>query len=250
MRARKELFFRWLEKRGGDIDVLCLQELKLEDPLFPYKAFEDWGYSCAVSGQKGYNGVAVCAKEGLTDVARGFGHAQWDQQKRLVGCKVAGITVLCVYAPRGGERGTEKYAYKQEWYSFLRSYLEDNFSPAEPLLLAGDFNVALEDRDVYDPVLLADAVGTMAEEREALINCLDFGLVDAFRVMNPTLPGFTWWSYMAGDIWQDRGMRLDYLLCTSSLAERLKGAEVDLWPRRRRKPTPSDHAPLIVEISS
>lgn len=221
----------------------------MEDHLFPFKAFEEKGYSCAVFGQKGYNGVAVCAREGMEDVMKGFGHSRWDEQKRFVGCRTQGVQVLCAYVPRGGERGTDKFDYKQDWYRFLRGYLEDNFSPSEPLLLVGDFNVALKDEDVYDPVLLKDVIGTMEEEREALQSCLDWGLVDAFRAVNPGEPGFTWWSYMAGDIWKDRGMRLDYLLCTRPLVERLAGVQVDMWPRRRRKPTPSDHAPLIGEFS-
>lgn len=249
IRAREELFFSWLEKRQEDLDILCLQELKLEEHVFPFKAFEERGYSCAVFGQKAYNGVAVCAREGMEEVQKGFGDPEWDQQKRLVGCRAGGIQVLCAYVPRGGERGSDKHAYKLGWYRFLRSYLEENFSPTEPLLLAGDFNVALKDEDVYDPVLLKDVIGTMEEERQALQGCLDWGLVDAFRAMNPKEEGFTWWSYMAGDIWQNRGMRLDYLLCTPTLAGKLKEVQVDLWPRRRRKPTPSDHAPLIGEFS-
>ena len=248
IRAREELFFDWLEKREQDIDVLCLQELKVEESLFPWKAFEERGYSCLVFGQKAYNGVAVCTRGEAGEAFRGFGHEKWDQQKRLAGCKTGGVRVLSAYVPRGGERGTDKHGYKLDWYKYLRGFLEENFSPDEPLLLAGDFNVALKDRDVYDPAHLKDVIGTMPEEREALQEILDWGLTDAFRSLYPEEPGFTWWSYMAGDIWKDRGMRLDYLLCTPPLAERLKGAEVDMWPRRRRKPTPSDHAPLIAEF--
>jgi exodeoxyribonuclease III len=248
IRAREQLLFQWLEKRDRDIDILCFQELKLEEPLFPAAAFREAGYSCAVYGQKGYNGVAVCAKQELEEVKKGFGDSPFDRQSRFIRCKVGDVTVLCVYAPRGGERGSEKYQYKMDWYQFLLAYLKESFSPQEPLLIAGDFNVALEDRDVYDPVLLQDAIGTMPEERKCLRDCLDWGLVDSYRLMNAGEPGFTWWSYMAGDIWKDRGMRLDYILCTPVLAERLRRAEVDLWPRRRRKPTPSDHAPLMAEF--
>ncbi len=248
IRARKELLFKWLEKREFDLDILCLQELKAEEKDFPFEQFAARGYEAAVFGQPRYNGVAVCAKNGLSEIRQGFGDPEWDDQKRIISCRVNGIAVINAYMPHGSERGGDKYNYKLKWYARFLDYLEQQCDPGESLLVVGDFNVALEDRDVYDPELLHDVIGTMPEEREALRGLLDWGLVDAYRHLHPDSAGYTWWSYMGGGIWKDEGMRIDYILCTKPLLEKLVSAEVDLWPRRRRKPTPSDHAPLIAEF--
>lgn len=248
VRAREELLLKWLEKRENDIDVLCLQEIKVTDDKFPMESLAALGYHCAVFGQKGYNGVAICSKEKPQQVVLGFGDDDWDQQKRIMHCKVGEVTVINVYAPHGDLRGSEKYTYKQKWYPYFLSYLESNFSATDPLVIVGDLNVALADLDVYDPRLLEDTVCTMPEERKQLQDVLDWGLIDTFRHLNPDAQSFTWWGYIGGAIWQDKGMRIDYILCTRSLQELLASVEVDLWPRRRRTPKPSDHAPLILNL--
>ncbi len=250
IRARLDLVLRWLEKRGNDIDILCLQELKVTEDLFPFQSFEELGYHCNVWGQKSYNGVAILSKTEASEVVKGFGNSPLDEQKRFIRCQIGDITVLCLYVPHGDSQGKEKYEYKQEWYRFFLNYLKENFSPQKPLLVVGDLNVALSDQDVFDPVLLQDSIGTMPEERQALKGLLDWGLVDTYRHLHPDTPGFTWWSYMGGDFWKDRGMRIDYILCTQPLADKVANVEIDIWPRRRRKPTPSDHAPVVVELKT
>jgi exodeoxyribonuclease III len=245
VRARQELLLKWLEKRGGDIDILCLQELKVTDDKFPLDVLAGLGYHSAVFGQPRYNGVAICSREEPQGLVRGFQDEYWDQQKRMIHCRIGGITIINVYAPRGGLPGEEKYHYKQQWYAQILKDLQDHFNPDEPILLAGDLNVALTDLDVYDPQLLQGGIGTLPEERSWLQALLDWGFVDGFRRLYPEQRGYTWWDYVGGGIWQDQGMRIDYLLCTEVLARRLRGMEVDLWPRRRRTPTPSDHAPVI-----
>ncbi len=245
IRAREELMLKWLEKRDKDIDVLCLQEIKVTEDRFPRGAFAGLGYHCEVFGQAGFNGVAICSKEKPEQVLPGFGDETWDRQKRIVCCRLAGLTVVNVYAPHGDLRGKEKYLYKQEWYSNFLKYLEQNFSPSDPLLVVGDLNITRDDLDVFDPVLLRDTIGTMPEERHWLTSVLEWGLVDCFRFLNPGEQAFTWWDYTTGAIWQNRGMRIDYILCTRPLLKNLAAVEVDLWPRRRRVPTPSDHAPVI-----
>ncbi|EEG77988.1 exodeoxyribonuclease III [Dethiobacter alkaliphilus] len=249
VRAREELLLKWLEKRGTDIDVLCLQEIKVTDDKFPRQAFESLGYQCTVFGQQRYNGVAVCSKEGAQQVVTGFGDENWDQQKRIMHCRIGEVTVVNVYAPHGDLRGSEKYIYKQKWYRYFLEYLQRNFSPSDPLVVVGDLNVALEDLDVHDPKLLEDTVCTMPEERRWLQDVLDWGLVDSFRHLNPDAQSFTWWDYVGGAIWQDKGMRIDYILCSKPLAEKMAEVEVDLWPRRRRTPKPSDHAPVILSLN-
>jgi exodeoxyribonuclease-3 len=250
IRARRDLVLQWLDHRGGDIDILCLQELKAEDEFFPLPDFAQMGYSCAVSGQKAYNGVAICSRPPLEDIRKGFGDAAWDEQKRAIAARVSGLTLYNLYVPHGGERGGDKHVFKLEWYRQLISRLEQDHSPDDPLLLVGDFNVAHTDDDVYSAEALFDTIGTMPEEREAFSRLLDWGLRDVYRERHPDEKQFTWWGYMGGAIWKDEGMRIDYALATPPLLERIEGIEVDLWPRKRRSPTPSDHAPLIVTLDA
>lgn len=250
VKARKDLVLGWLDRRGNDIDVLCLQETKTEDGAFPAADFESRGYGAEVYGQKAYNGVAILSKIPAAAAVRGFGETPWDDQKRLIRARIAGLEIIDVYAPHGDVRGTDKFDFKQRWYGNLLRYLEANFSPADPLLLVGDFNVARGDIDVYSPEALEDTIGTMPEERRALEALLGWGLVDAFRELYPEKKQFTWWDYVGGHIWKDKGMRLDYALCTKSVLPKISAVEVDLWPRKRRQPTPSDHAPLVIDIET
>jgi exodeoxyribonuclease-3 len=130
----------------------------------------------------------------------------------------------------------------------LISHLSNNFSPQDPIIIVGDLNVARSDEDVYSPETRRDTIGTMPEERESLNSLLDWGFFDVFRCLHPTQQQFTWWGYMGGAIWKNDGMRIDYVLCSKPLKDNFKSIEVDLWPRKRRTPTPSDHAPLLADI--
>ena len=245
IRARKELILQWLDKRNYDIDVLCMQELKVEEKNFPFEDFKNIGYHCYINAQKRYNGVAICSKKELTNIKKEFDNDFFDQQKRMICGKLKDITIINVYVPHGDLRGEDKYYYKLDWYRMFYNWIDKNFSPNEPIILCGDFNVAREDIDVYDPSLLRDSIGTMPEERELFNKILEWGFYDAFREKYPDKQEFTWWDYIGGAIWKNEGMRIDYILITKPLLEKLIDVEIDLWPRRRRKPTPSDHAPVI-----
>jgi exodeoxyribonuclease III len=249
VRARVELIKSWLEHRKFDINVLCFQETKTVDQEFPLKEFESLGYKCELYGQKAYNGVAICSNIELKDAKKGFGDALFDEQKRIIYTAVKGVNLINIYAPHGDERGTEKNKYKLGWYSRLLYYLKSNFSKTDDLIITGDLNIAHKDFDVYDPELLHDTINVMPEERKAFDELLKWGLTDVFRKLNPRVREFTWWDYTTAAIWRNEGMRLDYFLCTKSVFERVKSIETDLWPRKRRFPTPSDHAPVILEIS-
>jgi exodeoxyribonuclease-3 len=246
IRVRKDLIGEWLDHRKQDVDVLCLQELKTPEESFPFEGFEKMGFSCDVFGQKAYNGVAVCSRLPVDNPRKGFGDPEWDGQRRFIATNINGIDIINIYAPHGGLRGEEKYTYKKNWYNKLISYLEEAFSPKDPLIVVGDLNVARTDQDVFDPVALKNTIGTLPEERKAFQLLLDWGLSDAFRHLYPDRIQFTWWDYIGGAIWKNEGMRIDYVLCTESLIPRIKDVEVDLWPRRRKVPKPSDHAPVIV----
>jgi exodeoxyribonuclease-3 len=252
IRVRKDLIGEWLKRRNNDVDVLCFQELKTIEENFPYEDFEKMGYSCEVFGQKAYNGVAICSRLPMENTRGGFGDAVWDEQRRIISTKIKNIdiNILNIYAPHGGLRGEEKFDYKMGWYKKLISFLEDSFSQKDPLLIVGDLNIARADRDVHDPKGLEDRIGTMPEEREAFQNLLDWGLTDIFRQLYPDRSQFTWWDYIGGAIWKNEGMRIDYILCTEPLISQIRDVEVDIWPRRRRTPKPSDHAPVIVSLDA
>lgn len=245
IRARIGLILKWLKHRNNDLDVLCLQELRVVEEKFPHDVFEEFGFECGVYGEERYNGVAICSKYPLENLRKGFGVDYWDQEKRLISGKVGGISIVNVYAPHGAPRGDDKYKYKLEWYARLIEYLNKCYSSMDELIVLGDFNVARDDIDVYNPEALKDAVGTMAEERRVFEELFDWGLIDAYRLQNPNERRFTWWNYVGGMVWRDEGMRIDYILSTNPLISRLKGVEIDLWPRKRRAPKPSDHAPVI-----
>jgi exodeoxyribonuclease-3 len=248
IKARKDLVLEWLDHRRNDIDVLCLQELKTEDDGFPTEEFAKLGFESHLFGQKAYNGVAILTKIPPKISVKGFAQGTWDEQKRLIRAQIKGIHVLNVYVPHGDVRGTDKFEYKQKWYQTLVAYLTKNFTVKDPLLIVGDFNVAHRDIDVYSAEALADMIGTMPEERAAFEGLLGWGLTDAFRSLYPDKKQFTWWDYIGGAIWKDQGMRIDYALCTDVLLKKIKTIEVDLWPRKRQKPTPSDHAPMLIDV--
>ncbi len=244
IKARKLLLLKWLEKRER-VDILGLQELKREDKYFPYKDFSRLGYTCAVFPQRTYNGVCICSRLEIEEVRKGFGDEEFDRQKRLISAKIKGIWFINVYAPHGDLRGTEKFYYKLTFFERLLKYLKEYHSPREKLCVMGDFNVALEDKDLYDPEALRDSIGAMEEEREAFRRILNWGLVDAFRLLYPDKVQFTWWDYIGGMIWKNKGMRIDYILITQPLVDKLRDIYVDIWPRKRKSPKPSDHAPVI-----
>lgn len=248
IRARRDLITSWLEKRNNDLDILCFQELKVVDKDFPYRAFERYGFNCDVYGQKGYNGVAICSKFPIEDVRKGFNDEYWDQQKRMMSAKVLDFVLINIYVPHGDLRGTDKNYYKLKWFDMFESFLKENYSSGDKMMVVGDFNVARSDLDVFDAEITKDGIGTMVEEREAFQGVLNWGLVESFRYLHPEKQQFTWWDYIGGAIWKDEGMRIDYVLCTKPLVERVKDVEVDLWARKRRTPKPSDHAPVIATM--
>lgn len=248
IRIRKDLIADWLNHRGQDIDILCFQELKSVSEDFPFKDFENMGFACEVFGQKTYNGVAICSRLPLIDIQKGFDDSVWDEQRRLIAAKTKDLVLINVYAPHGGLREEEKFDYKREWYERLISFLDASYSPKDSLLIVGDCNVAREDLDVFDSEALKDTIGTMPEERESFQKLLDWGFTDIFRHLYPERIQYTWWDYIGGAIWKNEGMRIDYILCTKPLVNKVKDVKVDLWPRRRQSPKPSDHAPVIATL--
>lgn len=249
IRARLSLILDWLTHRQDDLDILCLQELKATNDNFPFLEFEARGYHCAVWGQKGYNGVATCSKFAPQKIICGFGEKLEREESRIITTIFPLFTLINIYAPHGGEPGSEKGQNKLNWYEKLNNFLKISFSPEDALAIVGDFNIAPADLDVFSPQELAGTIGTLPEEREVLARLFTWGLIDVFRKLYPDQQQFTWWDYIGGAIWRDEGMRIDLCLSTPNFFKLVKDCYVDPWPRRRRRPTPSDHAPLIIEIA-
>jgi exodeoxyribonuclease III len=244
IRARRERVLGWLDAQRPE--VLCMQETKVVDDDFPVAELRERGYHCALHGQKTYNGVAIAALEPLADVRRGFGDGGDDDQSRLIAASVGGVRVLSAYVPNGQSVGSDKYLYKLEWMARLRAHLERTYDPAAPLALVGDFNVAPEDRDVYDPVLWEGRVLCSDAERRALAAVVDWGLSDAIRLHHDEPGLYTWWDYRQLAFPKKRGLRIDHIYLTAPLAARCTDAFVDREARKGK--LPSDHAPVLAVL--
>lgn len=232
-------------------DLLCLQETKVVDEDFPAAELAALGYRAELFGQKTYNGVALLAREAVADVRRGFAGDPIPEQARVISGVLGGVRVTNLYVVNGESLGSDKYQTKLAWLRAFTEHLRASFDPAEPHLLVGDFNIAPDDRDVWDPVFWRGKVLASEAERELLGRLLGWGLRDLLRLRSEEPGIFTWWDYRMGAFPRGFGLRIDLALGTAAVAERLTGVEVD---REERKPTsgegkPSDHAPLIVTLA-
>ena len=244
LRARLPRVEEWLAYASPD--VLCMQETKVTDAAFPAMAFQALGYETVFHGGGGrWNGVAIASRVGLEDVLVGFDHDP-EAESRSIGATCAGVRIWSVYVPNGRSVGSEHYEAKLAWLRRLHDHLHDSCDPGSPLVICGDFNVALEDRDVYDPSRFVGATHVSEPERKAVAQLLDWGLVDVFRRCRGEGGLFTWWDYRAGDFHQHRGMRIDLVLATSVMADRASLAVIDRNARKGK--LPSDHAPLFIDF--
>ncbi len=226
-------------------DVLCLQETKLADDKFPESEFTALGYESAHHGDGRWNGVALLSRVGVSDVSRGFGTADDEHGCRFIAANCGGVRVHSVYVPNGRSLDNEFYPIKLAWLAQLRKTLDATCQPSDSVAVCGDFNVAPRDEDVWDPAAFVGATHVSEPEREALRNVEAWGLVDVFPRFNE--PGtFTWWDYRAGDFHQGRGMRIDLVLVSNDVAEKVSGAFRDRDARKGTKP--SDHAPVVVDF--
>jgi exodeoxyribonuclease-3 len=245
IRARKGRVLAWLADRRPD--VVCLQELKAEEKDFPADDLAAAGYSAVRLCQKTYNGVAICARTELTDVTSGLDDGEDDPQARLISATVGGVRVVSVYVPNGQSVGSDKYAYKLRWLDRLRGWLDRRCRPDEPLVVCGDFNVAPEPRDVYDPTAWEREPLFHIDARAAFERMRAFGLVDTFRLHHDEAGAFSWWDYRALMFPRNRGLRIDHVLATETLAQRCTSAVIDRDARKGKQP--SDHAPVVVELA-
>ena len=228
-------------------DVLCLQELKVEDEHFPFEAVREAGYRAETFGQRTYNGVAILTREPLEDVKRGMGDDVDDPQSRLISGVFRGVRVISAYFPNGGEIGSAKYAYKLAWIKRLRTMLERDFSPAMPLVLAGDFNVAPDERDTKNPDLWRATVLFSDEVRAALGELRSWGLSDSLRLVNDAPGLYSWWDYRMLGFPKNDGLRIDHLDVTEPLRARVRDVRIDREERKGKQP--SDHAPVLLDLA-
>jgi len=241
IRARHERVLAWLAKAAPD--VVCVQELKVTDDVFDYDAFGDAGYHAVVHGQKTYNGVAILCQDLPAEVQCGLGDGVDDPQARLIAATIAGVRILNAYVPNGAEVGSDSWGYKLRWLRRLRAYLDRTADPAGEVLLCGDLNVAVDDKDVARPDEWADTVLCHPDARGALAGVCEWGLVDVFGRHHPDGGVYSWWDYRGRGFAKNNGLRIDHVLTSERLAERCTSAEVDRDERKGHKP--SDHAPVI-----
>jgi exodeoxyribonuclease-3 len=244
--ARLPRVEEWLDYARPD--VLCMQETKQADAVFPHGAFSALGYETVHHGDGRWNGVAIASRVGVAEVSSGLGSEDDAQGTRLVAADCGGVRVVSVYVPNGRSLDSDQYPAKLAWLARLRDLLDETSAPDRPLAVCGDFNVAPEDRDVWDPTQFEGATHVSPPERAALGELLSWGLVDAFRRLYDDDQLFTWWDYRAGNFHKHRGMRIDLILLTEALAA---GATYGLIDRNARKgQKPSDHAPMFIDTDA
>ena len=257
--TRLEVVERWLERAAPD--VLLLQETKLADDKTPDLSFRMAGYELVHHGEGRWNGVAIASREPISDVVTNFGEgpvgntgdevADYEplRQARMISAVSGGIRFVSLYAPNGRQVGSEFYARKLAWLERVRTWLEANCSPAEPLVVGGDLNVTPTDADVWDAREAHGGTHVSAPERDALGALREWGLTDAYRLVEPAPGRYTWWDYRAGMFQKNMGMRLDLIYVSRPLVDRVIWAEIDR-EARKGKPTPSDHAPVVVDLDA
>ncbi|WP_119292733.1 exodeoxyribonuclease III [Azohydromonas sediminis] len=237
----------WLA--ANPVDAIALQETKLTDDKFPAAEIEAAGYRAQWFGQRTYNGVALLTKACVGDAADvvrnipGFD----DEQARVIAATVGGVRVIDTYFPNGQAPGSDKFAYKMRWIEALRDWVKAELAAHPQLVLLGDFNIAPEDRDVYDPVAWAGQIHCTDEERAHFRELLGVGLVDAFRLFEQPPKSWTWWDYRNLAFRKNQGLRIDHVLVSEALRPRVTACTIDKAPRKAERP--SDHAPVIVELA-
>ena len=252
IRMRLNQVLQWLQEEQPDL--LCLQETKVEDSLFPHNALAQAGYQARVSGQKSYNGVAMLSRQPLEDVRIGFdGWLEDDleaialsEQQRVISARLGPVRVANVYIPNGASVGSEKYHYKLSWLECLGRYVSSLLEAGDALCLLGDFNIAPQDRDMHDPQRFRGHIMASDAERSSLATVLGSELRDAFRKFEAASGHWSWWDYRTRAWERDLGWRIDHIYLSDELYAR--ASQCRIHKQQRGYAQPSDHAPMIVEL--
>ena len=233
----------WLASQP--VDVLVLQETKTTDDKFPREAIEAAGYQVAFFGQKTYNGVALLSRQPSTDIVKNMPQFE-DDMARVIAGTVNGIRVIGAYFPNGQAPDSDKFVYKMRWLTALREWLRDELTRHPQLVLMGDFNITVDDRDVWDPVALKDTIHCTSEERAHFQALIDLGTHDAFRLFEQAEKSYSWWDYREFAFRRNRGLRIDHILVSEALKPLVQTCVIDKAPRKNERP--SDHTPVVVTL--
>ena len=244
IKVRLPRVLSWLKKESPDI--LCLQELKGVEEQFPFSEFQALGYHALVYGQKTYNGVAILSRLPGTQQALGLSSSDNDPQARFIAASFGKVHVISAYIPNGSEVGSDKYAYKLDWYRRLNEHLNEHYKKNDMVLLCGDFNVAPSDLDVKNLDAWNSSVLCHEDARGAFQRVLDWGFVDTFREQEPEAELYSWWDYRRLGFQRNDGLRIDFILATQPLVKKLEKAWIDRDERKGDKP--SDHVPVLAEF--
>ncbi len=228
-------------------DAVCLQETKTVDQKFPLADFQNVGYDAAFVGQPSYNGVAILSKHPINNVQLNFPDDQPDAPKRLVAATINGVRIVNTYIPNGTELWSDPFKFKLDWLQRLRTFFDRTCDKTEDVLLCGDFNVAPDERDVYDARAWEGKLHFSKPERAALEHVRKWGFVDAFRLFHQEAGLYSWWNYREGAFFKDNGLRIDHIWISNSLAARCRGCWIDKTPRGWERP--SDHTPVVAEFA-
>lgn len=243
LKVRLPQVLTWLKSSG--CDVLALQELKLENANFPVEDFAKLGYLCVFNGQKTYNGVAIISKLPITNPILDM-PAYADTQKRVISATINDIIIICVYVVNGETVGSDKFAYKLHWLDQLIQFVKCSLNKCDDLILLGDFNIAPEDIDVYDPEGLKEHLLCSTSERDKWQQLLGLGLNDSFRLFNQSSGQYSWWDYRNLAFRRKLGLRIDHILISERLKSRVTSCHIDVTMRRNERP--SDHAPVVINL--
>ena len=253
IRSRLSQVIKWLEEEQPE--VLCLQETKVSDQDFPNKAFESIGYSVKFYGQKSYNGVAIISKDKIADIRYGFA-GELNQieisedlhfQKRVISALINGIRIINVYVPNGSSVNSEKFNYKVNWLEMLNEYLVKQSKRGEPTCLLGDFNIALNDSDIYAPNKFTGSIMASEIERKMLRKVLGSRFKDSFRVFEKFSGHWSWWDYRNNSFELNKGWRIDHIYVSNDLLSNLKSSVIERSQRENNQP--SDHAPVMINLN-
>jgi exodeoxyribonuclease-3 len=235
----------WLA--ASPVDAIVLQETKLTDDKFPHAELAAAGYHALWFGQKTYNGVALLSRAEAGDPVRNIPGFD-DEQARVIAGTLGDLRVIGAYFPNGQAPDSDKFAYKMRWLDALRTWVGAELAVHPKLVLMGDFNIAPEDRDVYDPVAWAGQIHCTPQEREHFRQLVGLGLHDAFRLFEQPPKSWSWWDYRNLAFRKNQGLRIDHILVSEALRPRVAACAIDKLPRKNERP--SDHAPVVVELSN
>lgn len=224
----------------GEYDTILIQELKVDDANFPHNLFDEYGYNIKVFGQKSWNGVAIFSKFSIEDVTRGLPNFP-DTNARYIECVIDGrVRLINVYMPNGESIDSPKFPYKIEWMEHFTRHIEQFLNSEEAVIIGGDYNVAIEDIDVWNPASYKGSSISAPAARAVMQKWLNAGWLDVWRHLHPNDRGYTWYGYRGGDtVGKDQGLRLDYFLANKAAQKMITDCQIDMEPRLQAKPT--DH---------